>query len=103
MKNYELTVVLPGKLTAAKKKGALEKIEKMISTFKGKIVKSEDWGERELAYSIAKNDSGTYLYFEVELEAAQAKALNDKIRLEEDLIRYLFVKGENNQSGKKFK
>lgn len=92
MNNYELTIVLDGKTTSAKKKSVEGRMEKMIETFKGKIAKAEDWGTRDLAYKIKKSETGTYLFFEVQLEASQAKILGEKLRLEEDLIRHLLVK-----------
>lgn len=92
MRNYELTIVLPGKATPAKKKSTQEKIGKLLTSQKGKVNKVDDWGEKKLAYPIAKNESGTFLHFEIELNALSAKALDSKLNLEEDIIRYLLVK-----------
>ncbi|OGM18423.1 30S ribosomal protein S6 [Candidatus Woesebacteria bacterium RIFCSPHIGHO2_01_FULL_38_10] len=93
MNAYELTVVLPGKITPAKKKQVLEKIESLIKTLKGKVKKIEEWGEIELAYTIKKNTTGFFLHFILELESKSGKILNSKFRLEEDIIRYLLIKG----------
>ncbi|MEK7525867.1 MAG: 30S ribosomal protein S6 [Patescibacteria group bacterium] len=92
MKNYELTIVLDGKASSAKKKAAQQKATSMVEAFKGKIGKVEDWGERELAYKIGKSETGHYIFIPLQMEAAGAKNLNDKLRLEEDLIRYLLVR-----------
>lgn len=91
MNQYELTIVLPGKTTTAKKKSFQEKIEKVLSLSKGKIVKVEDWGERELSYPIRRNESGSYLHYKLELSSEAAKIVSDKIRLEEGLLRHLLV------------
>jgi len=87
-----LTVVLPGGVTAAKKKSIQARIKKLITAAKGKIGKVEDWGEKDLAYKIAKNESGAFLHFPLELEAEAAKNLDRKLNLEEDIIRYLLVR-----------
>jgi small subunit ribosomal protein S6 len=92
MNKYELTIVLDGKATAAKKKAAVEKIQKIITTFKGKVEKVDDWGKKELAYKIGKSDSGVFLLFSLELSGEGAKALPNKLKLEEEIIRYLLVK-----------
>lgn len=94
MQNYELTIVLPGKTTAAKKKAAVEKMEGIVKTFKGKVEKTEDWGDLELSYPIKKNETGIFTHFKLQLEPAQAKALADKIRLDEELLRYLLVRAK---------
>ncbi len=92
MNKYELTVVLDGKLSAAKKKGIKEKTVKLVEAFKGKIGKVEDWGTRDLAYKIKKSETGEFYFFPVEMDSDKAKALNDKLRLEEDLLRYLLIR-----------
>lgn len=92
MVKYELTIVISGKSTPAKKKSVKETIEKLLKTFKGKIEKFDDWGERELAYPIMKNDSGSFMHFIVELEGDSAKSIVQKLNLEEEVLRYLLVK-----------
>lgn len=92
MRKYELTVVLPEKATPAKKKAVSETIEKMVKVFKGKIEKSDDWGKLDLYYPIKKNNSGVFLFFQLELEPKSADSLDQKIKLEEDIIRHLLVR-----------
>lgn len=94
MKPYELTVVIPGKATAAKKKDVVERIGKIISAQGGKVEKSEDWGVKELSYVIKKNSSGNFLYFEISLPASSVKGIKEKIKVDDDIIRYLLVRSE---------
>ena len=94
MESYELTVVLPGKSKAAKKKTVQEKIEKIVKTAGGSVKDTDDWGEIDLAYKIKKQTSGLFLQFLLELKGSEAKSLPDKLRLESDIIRYLIVKKE---------
>jgi small subunit ribosomal protein S6 len=95
MKNYELTLVLPGKATAAKKKAVVERVEKLVKVSDGKVTSSEDWGEKDLAYKIKKHDSGIYLYFDLELSPLAVKNISDKVKLDDDIIRYLLVSSES--------
>jgi small subunit ribosomal protein S6 len=94
MNTYDLTVILDGKTTAAKKKSAIEKIEGMVKTFEGSIGEIRDWGERELAYPIDKNDTGFYLTFPIHIQPESAKKFQDKIRLEDYVLRYLMVRSD---------
>ena len=95
MNKYELTLVLDGKAGAAKKKKVIETLEKTLKIFKGVISESKDWGVKDLAYKIGKSTTGLYLYFELEMDASAVKALNDKIRVDPDLIRYLLIRKDN--------
>jgi small subunit ribosomal protein S6 len=92
MNKYELTVVLPEKATAAKKKSVTQAIEKMVNTAKGKISKKDDWGKIELAYNLKGNDSGVFLFFELELDGKSTRSLDQKIKLEESILRHLLVR-----------
>ncbi len=90
MENYELTLVLPGK-AKSKEKTVKERIEKVIKTLEGKVAKAESWGEIELSYDIKKEKTGIFMYFELELLKSSVKAINEKLRMDGDVIRYLLV------------
>lgn len=94
MNKYELTLVLDGKAGAAKVKKVTETLEKIITLFKGSIKESKELGVKKLAYKIGKSETGLYLLFELELDAKGTKTLNDKLRVDSDLIRYLLIKKE---------
>ena len=91
---YELTIVLDGKATAAKKKAVIELIEKLVKVVSGKIIKKDDWGVKDFAYPIGKINSGYYMFFELELETDKVKDINQKLVIEEDVLRFLIVKGK---------
>ncbi|KKS77705.1 MAG: 30S ribosomal protein S6 [Candidatus Woesebacteria bacterium GW2011_GWB1_43_14] len=97
--SYELVVVLDGEATAAKKKSVRVSVEKTLKVFKGKVVDFSDWGVKTLAYKIGKSKTGVFLLYDLELEANAARELGLKLRLNEDIIRYLLIK----QEGKKVK
>jgi len=92
MQKYELTVVLDGKATAAKKKSIRTSVEKTITTLKGKVGTVEDWGEKPLAYKIGKSESGNFIYFPLELDPVSAKALSTKLSQDDEVIRYLLIR-----------
>lgn len=94
MQEYELTIILAPKTSAAKKKTFLVKVEKMVELLKGKILKTEDWGEIELATRIKKQSSGIFMHFILKLNKSETKKLEEKLRLEDEIVRYLLVKRE---------
>lgn len=94
MEKYELTVVLDGKVTPAKKKAARESIEKMVQLFKGKVGTVEEWGEKTLAYKIKNSTSGNFVFFPLELEPGEAKSLTTKLNQEDSVVRFLLIRKE---------
>lgn len=98
MNKYELTLVVDGKGAAAKKKKVSDSLEKILKIFKGKIANSKDWGVKDLAYKLGKSETGSYLFFELELEAPSVKQLNEKLRTDAELLRFLLVRKEGSAS-----
>jgi small subunit ribosomal protein S6 len=92
MRNYELTLVLDGKATSAKKKKIQELVGKIVSLGKGKVGKIEDWGVKDLAYKLGESTAGVYLYFPLELGKEGVKNLSTKLKVEKDILRYLLVR-----------
>lgn len=92
MNKYELTIVTDGKAGAAKKKKAVEALEKTLKVLKAEVKETKDWGTKELAYKIGKSETGIFTYFGLEMEPSAVKALNDKLRTDNDLIRFLLIK-----------
>lgn len=94
MNNYTLTVVVDGKLTPAKRKSVTESLEKLVASFKGKVDKIEELGEKELAYTIKKANTGYFLNLKLSLEGEGTKGLLSKLNLDDNLLRYLLVRTE---------
>ena len=92
MNKYELTIVLDGKATKAQITEKKEFIEKLVKISEGKVLKNEDWGIKNLEYKIKNSTSGFFAYFEIEVTPASIKDINEKLRLEEGIIRYLLIK-----------
>lgn len=92
MNKYELTLVVESKGGSAKKKKVTDTLEKLLKILNGKIVESKDWGVKDLAYKLGKSDTAAFLYFELEMEAAGVKALNEKLRTDPDLLRFLLIR-----------
>jgi len=86
MKHYELTVLL----TKDNKEGD-KNIEALLKGLGIKKIKSNPWGVKPLAYPIKKQTEALYVYFEFDAEPAKAKELEQKLNLNETVIRSLLV------------
>lgn len=58
----------------------------------GRIVKREYWGNRPLAYPIAKRKRGHYFLLLIDGEAKAIQTLEQALRLDEHVMRFLTVK-----------
>lgn len=94
MRVYELVLVFNPDLTSEKQKNQLEKIKKIAADLKGKVKKTMEWGRRELAYPIKKKNVGCYFLWEIELPEDKLGDFNNKLKIEEGLLRYLLVRKE---------
>lgn len=94
MNKYELTIVLDGKATKAQVKEKTDFIGKLVKLAEGKIISTDDWGVKNLYFQMGPNKTtvGFFTYFELELEPSSIKNINEKLRLEDGIIRYLLIK-----------
>lgn len=88
-RKYELTLILPDSAT---EKTAAKLLEDTLQKSGGSIAKKDSWGKKDLAYPIKKKPSGFYAFFEVDLEPNQAADLQNRLKLNEEVLRYLLVK-----------
>jgi small subunit ribosomal protein S6 len=94
MKNYEVALVLHPDLEIDQE-ATLKKIEAILTSFDAKITNTDNWGKRKLAYKIKKQDWGLYVFYVVTMDPANVRPLNDKLRISEEIMRYLIVSLED--------
>ena len=94
MQIYELTTIIDGNTSPAKQKNVVSSVEKLVKTNKGKIVKTDNWGKKDLAYQLRKSESGLYLFFELELDTNGVKNISSILNTDEEVLRYLLIKKE---------
>lgn len=93
MKKYELVYIVHPDLETTIDKVS-EKITKFIERKSGKVLKEENWGKKKLAYKIQKQDFGIYILVIFEAETKDLSAIENDVRLAEEVIRHLIVKKE---------
>ncbi|MCR4956957.1 MAG: 30S ribosomal protein S6 [Lachnospiraceae bacterium] len=94
MNKYELAVVLSVKLEDEARSAKLEKVKEMVTRFGGTITNVEDCGKKKLAYEIQKMTEAFYYFIQFDAEAATPAKLEERLRIEEGVIRYLCVRAD---------
>ena len=90
MRKYEATIILNPNLSS-KVDNFLKDFEKLLKDNSFNILKTEDIGRRQLAYSIKNHNKGHYLIFNLEGDSLKLSEVENKIKYNETIIRYLFI------------
>lgn len=99
MNKYELAVLYHPDLEVDLEKGE-QRVTKIVSDNKGKVVANDNWGKRKLAYPIGKNESAVYVFYTIELPAGSVGKVESTLNITDEVIRYLIVKIDPKQEAK---
>ena len=88
---YELAILYYANLEADFKTVSA-KIEKMITDQGGKIVKTDNWGKKELAYKIKQETQAIYVFYDLEIDPQSLIKLESKFNINDSILRYQFYK-----------
>lgn len=88
---YETTIILRPELATTEVEKVAEGFSTVISENKGKVIKKEIWGLKELAFKVKKNKKGYYVHYNLEGNGDTVAELRRKLKLSEDVIRDLTI------------
>ena len=91
---YETMYILRPDIAEDKVTSHIEKYNKLLEEFGGKILDSQMRGKRRLAYQIAKHREGIYVQLSHQGDGQHIFKIEKTMRLSEDVIRYMTVKQE---------
>jgi len=84
---YEVVFIARQDFSAEDVDNLGDKLSKIITDLKGKVVSKEYWGLRELAYKINKNPRGHYVLLNVDAPFEAIAEVKRVIGFNEDIIR----------------
>lgn len=96
---YEHVFLARQDLAQAQVDTLAESATKIIEDGNGKVVKTETWGLRGLAYRIAKNRKAHYVMLEIDAPAAAVAEVERQASLNEDVIRYMTIRVDAHEQG----
>ena len=91
---YETMYILRPDIAEDKVTNHIEKYNKLLEEFGGKILDSQMRGKRRLAYQIANHREGIYVQLSHQGDGQHVFKIEKAMRLSEDVIRYMTVKQE---------
>ncbi|MFT3976358.1 MAG: 30S ribosomal protein S6 [Sphingomonas bacterium] len=96
---YEHVFLARQDLAQAQVDALAEAATKIVEAHEGKVVKTETWGLRSLAYRIAKNRKAHYVMLEIDAPGDTVAELERQNQINEDIIRYMTIKVDAHESG----
>lgn len=92
LRHYENIMIITPILSDDQARETAKEYEDYLIKKNGKIIYTEHWGLKKLAYSIQKKKSGCYHLIEFLLEPNLIYNLDLKLNQDERIIRYLTIK-----------
>ena len=92
MNCYEHTFITKQSISDNQAGKLLSKYEDIIKTNSGKVLKTEEWGLRNLSHRIKNNKKGFYFHIKLEGIGKTIEELEKIENINDSLIRYLTVK-----------
>lgn len=99
MPRYEHVFIARQDLSNAQAEGLVEHFGTVLSDNGGKVVESEYWGVKTMAYKINKNRKGHYLFLKTESPAPAIHEMERLMRLHDDVMRVLTIKVDEHEEG----
>ena len=91
MNQYEIAVLYHPDLEIDLGK-ASKRVEKIVADNGGKIVGTDNWGKRKLAYPIKKNEHAVYVFYTVELPAENVQKVETTLNITDEVLRFLITR-----------
>jgi small subunit ribosomal protein S6 len=96
---YEHVFIARQDLSNAQAEGLVEHFSTILADNGGKLVDSEYWGVKTMAFKINKNRKGHYAYMRTDAPAPAVQEMERLMRLHDDVMRVLTVKVDEHEEG----
>ena len=99
MPNYEHVFICRQDLTSVQAEALAEEFKSTLTENGGKIISSEYWGLRSIAYRMNKNRKGHYFMFKSESDNKAVAEMERLMNIHEDIMRFLTIKVKEHSDG----
>ena len=97
MNKFEVVLLINPELATNILEKEIEDFKSKLNSQSGKVINEENWGLRDLSYSINKFKKAFYRFIQIEAPGSLVKNISSELNQSENLIRYIFIKVKNHQ------
>jgi len=96
---YEHVMIARQDLSSTQAEGLIEHFGSVLADNEGKLLESEYWGVKTMAYKINKNRKGHYAFLRTDAPAPAVQEMERLMRIHEDVMRVLTIKVDKHEEG----
>ena len=91
-RDYELGFILNPEVSEEQNSSILERIQQIVNTNDGQVVRINQWGRRRLAYPIEHQRDGFYVFFDMILTPETVSELDRNLKVTEEVLRHIIIR-----------
>ncbi len=88
-KRYETAILFDPELPEDQRKDFLGKLSGVVASFQGEVLKTDDWGNRKLAYQIRKRSNAFYTFLLYTGTRGVVEEVERNIKIFDGILRHL--------------
>ena len=97
MNKFEVVLIINPELATNSLEKEIDDFKTKLSSQSGNVISEENWGLRDLSYSINKFKKAFYRFLQIEAPGSIVKNISKELNQSENLMRYIFIKVKNHQ------
>ena len=97
MNKFEAVLIFSPELATNKLNDEISNFKSKLEAHAAKIINEENWGLRDLSYSINKFNKAFYRFFQIEVDSSHIDNIKKDLNQKDNVLRYLFIKVKSHQ------
>jgi small subunit ribosomal protein S6 len=94
-RDYELALILNPEVSEEETRAVFDRVEQIVTTHDGQVVRVNQWGRRRLAYPIERQRDGLYAFIDMMLTPEAVIELDRTLKVSEVVLRHMVKKRDS--------
>jgi small subunit ribosomal protein S6 len=94
-RDYELALIINPEVSEEETRAVLDRVEQIVATYGGQVVRVNQWGRRRLAYPIERQRDGFYVFIDMILTPETVIELERTLKVSETVLRHMMKKRDS--------